>query len=201
MSYLKPQSPLVSKEGDYIYPLTTVDQVVMEDGSRLNTKLDISSMVDITLTQEGVPADSKIVGDKITQLISEIEKVGLAADNALSKGGGTMRGNISMGDNRILHVANPQVATDAVNKGYVDNQKAVSTTATLSVSGWNSKTQTVSVTGVTASNNILVTAAPASFVAWSEAVVYCSAQGDNSLTFTCEEAPTVELIANILIMN
>lgn len=40
MAYLKPQSPLQHKDGDYFYPLTTADQVIMEDGSRLNTKLD-----------------------------------------------------------------------------------------------------------------------------------------------------------------
>ena len=34
---VKPQSPLQHTEsGDYFYPLTTMDQVIMEDGSRLN---------------------------------------------------------------------------------------------------------------------------------------------------------------------
>lgn len=34
MAYLKPQSPM--KNGDnYIYPLTTIDQVIKADGSRL----------------------------------------------------------------------------------------------------------------------------------------------------------------------
>ena len=37
MSYLKPQTPLQHKDGDYFYPLTTIDQVIMEDGiTRLN---------------------------------------------------------------------------------------------------------------------------------------------------------------------
>ena len=35
MAYLKPQSPIKYKE-DHIYPLTTIDQVVMEDGQRLS---------------------------------------------------------------------------------------------------------------------------------------------------------------------
>lgn len=43
MTYLKPQSPLQDKKsGNYFYPLTTVDQVIMEDGSRLNSKLNIN---------------------------------------------------------------------------------------------------------------------------------------------------------------
>ena len=38
-NYLKPQSPLKDVDGDYIYPLTTVDQVVMKDGTRLNAAI------------------------------------------------------------------------------------------------------------------------------------------------------------------
>lgn len=44
-NYLKPQSPLKKidkKTGDinYMYPMTTPDQIVMEDGRRLNAVLD-----------------------------------------------------------------------------------------------------------------------------------------------------------------
>ena len=40
MSYLKPQSPL-QKGDDYIYPITTADQVIATDGThRLNNELD-----------------------------------------------------------------------------------------------------------------------------------------------------------------
>ena len=38
MAYLKPQSPLKhTGSSDYFYPLTTADQVIMEDGTRLNS--------------------------------------------------------------------------------------------------------------------------------------------------------------------
>lgn len=40
--YLKPQRPL-THNNNYIYPLTTVDQIIIEDGSRLNVKLDVLS--------------------------------------------------------------------------------------------------------------------------------------------------------------
>ena len=39
MAYVSPQTPLQHKNGDYIYPLTTIDQVIMPDGGRLNTKV------------------------------------------------------------------------------------------------------------------------------------------------------------------
>lgn len=38
--FLKPQSPLQHKDGAYIYPLTTADQVILEDNSRLNTAFE-----------------------------------------------------------------------------------------------------------------------------------------------------------------
>lgn len=37
--FLKPQSPL-SKDGTYFYPLTTADQVILDDNSRLNQTLE-----------------------------------------------------------------------------------------------------------------------------------------------------------------
>lgn len=39
-NYLKPQTPIRDIDGDYIYPLTTVDQVIMKDGGRLSKVLD-----------------------------------------------------------------------------------------------------------------------------------------------------------------
>lgn len=38
--FLKPQSPLQHKDGAYIYPLTTADQVILEDNGRLNAALE-----------------------------------------------------------------------------------------------------------------------------------------------------------------
>lgn len=74
-------------------------------------------------------------------------------------------------------------------------------TATLTTGGWSSNAQTVSVSGVTASNNVIVAPAPASISAWTAAGVYCSAQGAGTLTFTCTTAPTAALTANVLILS
>lgn len=75
-----------------------------------------------------------------------------------------------------------------------------STTATLSSSGWSNNTITVTVNGITATNNLLVMPAPASTRDWDNSFVLCTAQATNSLTFTCETTPVVDLVANILIM-
>lgn len=74
------------------------------------------------------------------------------------------------------------------------------TTATLSTT-WTSNQQSVTVSGVTTSNTVIVTPAPASYDAYCAAGIYCSAQAANSLTFKCEEAPSSSLTVNILIVN
>ena len=56
MACLKPQTPLKDfSTGDYVYPLTTVDQVVLEDGSRLNSELSKHLMIDIKNANEAEP--------------------------------------------------------------------------------------------------------------------------------------------------
>lgn len=64
-TYEKPQSPIYSKTNDaYLYPLTTVDQVIMEDGSRLNSVgmlvVDNTDAVD----GEAVPVNADTLGGK-----------------------------------------------------------------------------------------------------------------------------------------
>ena len=55
-SYSKPKSPLYHKEKDtYFYPLTTADQVIMEDGSRLNGELSKHLKVDMKNANEAEP--------------------------------------------------------------------------------------------------------------------------------------------------
>lgn len=80
---------------------------------------------------------------------------------------------------------------------------SVGVTATLSASGWdaNAKTQTVSVAGVTATANLIITSAPDSYIAYAEAVVRCTAQGAGTLTFACETVPTEDVAANVLILG
>ena len=70
---------------------------------------------------------------------------------------------------------------------------------TLATANWSNNTQTVNVAGVTASNAVIVSAAPASYLSYSEFGVYCSAQGAGTLTFTCDSTPDVNLTVNVLI--
>ena len=74
-------------------------------------------------------------------------------------------------------------------------------TVSLPVASWNTSTKQISVSasGVTASNLVEVSPAPASWSVASAAGVYCSAQGSNSLTFTCSSIPTAAITVNVVI--
>lgn len=80
---------------------------------------------------------------------------------------------------------------------------SVGVSVTLRASGWNAntKTQTVSVSGVTATVNLIITAAPDSYMAYAKAGVRCTAQGAGTLTFACETVPTSDVSANVLIIG
>ena len=80
---------------------------------------------------------------------------------------------------------------------------SVGVSVTLTASGWNAnaKTQTVSVSGVTATANLIITAAPDSYMAYAKAWVRCTAQGAGTLTFACETVPTADVAANVLIIG
>lgn len=77
---------------------------------------------------------------------------------------------------------------------------STSTTASLVVANWSNNSQTVNVTGVTANNNVIVAPAPASQADYTAAGIICTAQANNSLTFTCQSVPSSAITVNVLII-
>ena len=78
-------------------------------------------------------------------------------------------------------------------------------TATLAADGWDSdaKTQTVAVAGVLASETaqlILPTPTLADQAAYIEAGILATGQGADSLTFTAEEVPGVDLTVHVAVI-
>lgn len=71
----------------------------------------------------------------------------------------------------------------------------------LAVADWSSNTQTITVTGVTASNVVLVSPAPASAADYAAAGIICTAQATDSLTFSCQTTPTNNLTVNVVILG
>lgn len=84
----------------------------------------------------------------------------------------------------------------------VDYQLPIKTaTVTLSASQWSENAQTASVSDVAADSIVVVAPAPASRKAYIEADVYCSSQGNGTLTFSCEGVPSAALTVNVQIIN
>lgn len=76
------------------------------------------------------------------------------------------------------------------------------TTITIPANGWVNNQQTVTVNLVTADNVVFVSPAPESenFSAYSENGIRCVAQSDGALTFACENAPSIAVTVNIVIL-
>lgn len=74
-------------------------------------------------------------------------------------------------------------------------------TVTLVVADWSADTQTVTASGVTATNTVAVAPAPASQADWIDGGVLCTAQGTDELTFTCDTTPSNDITVNVLILN
>lgn len=77
---------------------------------------------------------------------------------------------------------------------------------TLSTSAWDSasKTQTVTVSGVSADENAqLITPTPviSSQTAYYESGILCTGQAVDSLTFTCKTVPTEDLTVYVVIQE
>ena len=74
-------------------------------------------------------------------------------------------------------------------------------TVTLTSAWWSSSTQTVSATGVTASNTVIVSPAPANISDYADNGVYCYSQGSGTLTFKCSSTPSSNITVNVVILS
>ena len=102
----------------------------------------------------------------------------------------------------ISGLLDPVYSADAANKAYVDSKSPTSVAITLTTSGWSSNTQTVTVSGVSATETAqLITPTPAiaSQSAYYEAGIMCTGQAANRLTFTCQTVPTSNLTVYVVI--
>jgi hypothetical protein len=73
-------------------------------------------------------------------------------------------------------------------------------TVSLTVEGWSGNSQTVTASGVTATNLAIVAPAPADQSDYVAAGIICTAQGANSLTFFCSETPTSAIDVGVVII-
>lgn len=92
-----------------------------------------------------------------------------------------------------------------LGSGNIDIQSGSDISATqvqISVADWSATTTcTKSVTGVTASNSIIVSPDPSSITDYVSSGVYCSAQAAGTLTFECSSTPSSDIWVNVMIVG
>lgn len=102
---------------------------------------------------------------------------------------------------KVLDARQGKVLMDAVGK------KAAMTNVQLTLAGtaWiavdEGYTQTVACSGVSATNAVVVAAAPSHLMAYAENTVYCTAQGAGQLTFTAMSLPDQDLKVNVMVLE
>ena len=87
-------------------------------------------------------------------------------------------------------VMSQNAVTDAISNKILAQQITVTTSL-----------GTVNCTGVTTTNNVIISPDPSSFDVYTTAGVYCSAQGNGILTFTSSKTPIANMTVNVLIIN
>lgn len=147
------------------------------------------------------PGETAVTAGSVTDLRLNAAYCGLMADSVTKIDTSKINSQAqALIDDLRKEIAGVKDGSGFALKSYVDG-KHVKTTVNLRTSGWSGNVQTVSVSGVTASNSVIVAAAPASREAYADAGVYCSAQASGKLTFTAEDTPTENLTVNVLIVN
>ena len=88
----------------------------------------------------------------------------------------------------LIIVTLPEGATAAAN------------TCSLTVAGWSSNTQAISFTGMADDRIVIIGPVADSIDVCKTNAVYCSAQGNGTLTFKCQTTPSVAITMNVIMI-
>ena len=160
-------------------------------GDALANKLEYNDIADDLETDDSNRPLSAAQGVVLVSRINEINKT--LTDDIDEVRTSAEEAKTTAGDSVVIAENALKVAEEKVT--------AVGKVVNLPASGWAENSQTVAVEGVTAEQLIIVVADPSSFSPYAECQVRCSGQAKDSLTFSCNETPTEDLVANILILE
>lgn len=141
-------------------------------------------------------------------------------------GSAAMTGNLDMGAKKVTNVADPTAEYDVVNKKYADAiEKNASDAAeaariaketadkkcirknmqvSLLASGWSGKYQQVTAPGVIADAekcDVFTSPIESSREMYTDCVVRCTEQGDEKLTFMCDDVPNENLAVSVTVLT
>ncbi len=122
----------------------------------------------------------------------------LAGEMLVKRSGDKMSGMLDMDGNRITGLGEPEAASDAVPKSYVDTMLHRAS-VTLQPIWWSGGQMAAQVSGVTADNLVLVTPAPQSIGDCVAHGVRCSSQEKGRLIFSCDSVPDKSIVMNVAV--
>lgn len=111
------------------------------------------------------------------------------------------------GNHTLIYPVTTAEAVDGLDEAITEkisesgNSSSSSKNVTLPVSGWANNKQTLAVSGVTTNSTIFVSGDSGSEPEYSTCEVYCSAQANGSLTFSCTYLPMEDVVANVCIIT
>ena len=143
-------------------------------------------LADLNVTTDKLAKES-VTTEKLAALCVNEEKINANAVTAAK---------IKNGAVTISKLAD-DVTPDALGAAAKSTVKSV----TLYTGGWSGNKQSVSISGVTENNNLVVAPAAESYIEYAENMVRCISQAFGSLTFQCEDIPNTDLTVNILIVG
>lgn len=139
----------------------------------------------------------------INQLNKFVDDLNSQYDNAGSvMEGGTMLGVLNMNGFPIRNLPEPVYPGDPVPLSVATIMKTA--TAKLLPSAWAENEQTVSVEGIITDSErqaVITVAAADSLEVYLDCNIKLTGNGEETLTFTCDEVPDVEVTVNILILT
>lgn len=96
---------------------------------------------------------------------------------------------------------NLQIELDEETATRLTNALPTSLTVTLDADSWEDNTQSVQVINMNTTKSVIVDSTEASADDYSEYGIKCTAQATNTLTFTCDTTPTVDISVKVLHMG
>lgn len=109
---------------------------------------------------------------------------------------GVFNDNEGILDSNITITRIDGIATPGNSKGVIAVKQV-----TLAAADWSTNTQTVTVSDLRTTDNVIISPDPTAYGDYTDAGVHCTAVGTNALTFVCDTTPTTDLLVNVMVVG